>query len=169
MTRGEKEWNSEVGCKRKHQQEPLQRSQKGSVAMRLERKGNMLIPWTKQGTQRVACADGSAGLMLGKRGDGEFRVITGKGCLKPQGRMRSSWMGACCCCLVSLGQEKEVGVSRTPTLWGREGRGGEEPAEPCLEEQGGRSECHGPDLGTSGPGLSRHLHPPLTGLGTPSS
>lgn len=28
----------------------------------------MLIPWTKQGTQRVACADGSAGLMLGREG-----------------------------------------------------------------------------------------------------
>ena len=28
----------------------------------------MLVPWTKQGTQRVACADGNAGLMLGKEG-----------------------------------------------------------------------------------------------------
>ena len=28
----------------------------------------MLVPWTKLGTQRVACADGSAGLMLRTEG-----------------------------------------------------------------------------------------------------
>ena len=70
-----------------------------------------------------------------------------EGCLKPQGRMRSSWMGACCCCccLVSLGQEKEAGVSRTPTLWGREGRGGGGAGRALLGGAGGRSECHGSD------------------------
>lgn len=121
----------------------------------------MLVPWTKQGTQRVVCADGNSGLMLGREGM-EIRVITGKGYLKPQGRMRSSWMGACCCCcLVSLGQEKEAEASRIPALWGREGTRGEGASRALLGGAGGRS-------ATSGPGLSRHFHPPLTGLGTPS-
>ena len=76
-------------------------------------------------------------------------------------------MGAhcCCCSLVSLGQEKKAEVSRTSTLWEGKGEEGREPAEPCLEEQEeGLSAMV--QTATSGPGLSRHLHPPLMGLGT---
>lgn len=124
--KGLKGWNSEVGCKEKAPTGALTESQKGSVAMRLRGRGNMLIPWTKQGTQRVACADGSAGLMLGREGMESSESSPGR-VFEATGRMRSSWMGACCCCLVSLGQEKEVELSRTPTVGkGRERRGSQQ-------------------------------------------
>ena len=76
--KGQRDGTVRLVAKRKHQQGAF-RVSKAQWPRDGRGRGNLLVPWTKQGTQRVACADGSTGLMLGREGVESSESSPGRG------------------------------------------------------------------------------------------
>ena len=112
----------------------------------------------------VSWADGNAGLML-RRGAGDW------GC-RVESHHRGGVFEAIGKNVILLdgsidGMKREV--SRAPTLWGKEGRGGEGVSRAVVGGSGGGCKCRGPHSYIWARAAQTHLQRPLlTGLHTPS-